>query len=83
MWNKFEIYSIKKYIFLVRKGRALYTTLYQEVFFFNPGEGGFLKYIIFQIRGKKHDWVKIHDWSIVFKSCALVKTPVSLGSYNL
>ena len=38
MWKKFEINSIKK-IVLVRKGRRFYATLYQEVFFCNPGRG--------------------------------------------
>ena len=38
MWNKFEIYSIKKTV-LFRKGRAFYATLYQEVFFGNSGGG--------------------------------------------
>ena len=43
MWKKFEnIFNFKK-IVLVRKGRAFYTTLYQEVFFCNPGGRGVLK----------------------------------------
>ena len=33
MWKKFEIYSIQFFKFLVRKGRAFYATLYQDVFF--------------------------------------------------
>ena len=41
MWKMFEIYSIKN-IFLVRKGRAFYAILYQEVFFsIEGGEGPF------------------------------------------
>ena len=39
MWKNFEIYSIKKVV-LVRKGRAFYAPLYQEVFFGDPGGGG-------------------------------------------
>ena len=35
------IYHFKSLV-LVRKGRAFYTTLYQEVFFGNPGGGGSL-----------------------------------------
>ena len=35
------IYHLKTLV-LVRKGRAFYTTLYQEVFFGNPGGGGSL-----------------------------------------
>ena len=42
------IYHFKSLV-LVRKGRAFYHTLYQEVFFGNPGGGGSLNstYIIF------------------------------------
>ena len=36
------IYHFKSLV-LVRKGRAFYATLYQEVFFANPGGGGSLK----------------------------------------
>ena len=36
------IYHFKSLV-LVRKGRAFYTTLYQAVFFGNPGGGGSLK----------------------------------------
>ena len=39
MLKKFEIHSIKKMV-LARKGRAFYATLYQDVFFENPGGGG-------------------------------------------
>ena len=46
MWKKFEICSIKKKA-LVRKGRALYTTLYQEVFFGNQGREGYLTNTIY------------------------------------
>ena len=35
------IYHFKSLV-LVRKGRAFYATLYQEVFFGNPGGGGSL-----------------------------------------
>ena len=35
------IYHFKSLV-LVRKGRAFYATLYQEVFFANPGGGGSL-----------------------------------------
>ena len=38
------IYHFKSLV-LVRKGRAFYTTLYQEVFFRNPGCGGSLSYL--------------------------------------
>ena len=39
-----EVYIIfhSKTLVLVRKGRAFYATLYQEVFFGNPGGGGSL-----------------------------------------
>ena len=37
------IYHFKSLV-LVRKGRAFYTTLYQEVFFGNPGGGRVLKF---------------------------------------
>ena len=40
------IYHFKSLV-LVRKGRAFYTTLYQEVFFGNPGGGGSLKVNIY------------------------------------
>ena len=39
------IYHFKSLV-LVRKGRAFYTTLYQEVFFGNPGGGRVLKYAL-------------------------------------
>ena len=39
MWKKFEIYSIQKLV-LVWKGRVFYATVYQEVFFVNPGGKG-------------------------------------------
>ena len=39
---------------LVRKGHAFYVTLYQEVFFSNPGGGGSLNYSI-NNRGVKID----------------------------
>ena len=45
MWKKFEIYSIKK--LLVRKGRAFYATLYQEMFFCNPAGVGVLNTCVF------------------------------------
>ena len=40
------IYHFKSLV-LVRKGRAFYATLYQEVFFGNPGGGGSLNKIFF------------------------------------
>ena len=46
------IYHFKSLV-LVRKGRAFYATLYQEVFFANPGGGGslMLKIVTFAPRG--------------------------------
>ena len=40
------IYHFKSLV-LVRKGRAFYATLYQEVFFGNPGGGGSLRQFIY------------------------------------
>ena len=50
------IYHYKNLV-LVRKGRAFYATLYQEVFFGNPGGGGSLKIILlysYTIRRLRH-----------------------------
>ena len=52
------IYDFKSLV-LVRKGRAFYTTLYQEVFFGNPGGGGSLIkfvgiFVLLEVFGSQH-----------------------------
>ena len=47
------IYHSKSLV-LVRKGRAFYATLYQEVFFGNPGWGGSLNLKLFERKSRCH-----------------------------
>ena len=61
MWKKFEMYSIKK-IVLVRKGRAFYATLYQEVFFCNPGGGSLRNLKTYYIHLYYHKWEFGSTW---------------------
>ena len=63
------IYHSKSLV-LVRKGGAFYATLYQEVFFGNPGWGGSLNVCASMVR----DWtiefidVRLNLFNLIFQS---------------
>ena len=54
------IYHFKSLV-LVRKGRAFYATLYQEVFFANPGGGGSLRCYFQQVEDEFYNHFFIID----------------------
>ena len=57
------IYHFKSLV-LVRKGREFYATLYQEVFFGNPGGGGSLK-LSYCCAMKNHLTVCISEMALI------------------